>query len=298
MTGEDAKPGSLLVRRLPGKARPRAEALADWHEMKAEMREDLPHVIRRFLLPDPNKYFRWRVALDCGCVIEEWTRGPDDFPDEHTRKEPFTRRDLLHGERQCHDESHYVMESGPYRLIVEWVESKLIKHEADEREDPYGIGAETWERIRRKRRRTMAHWIVKLECGHYADNAVTAPKWKPEDGPRLVTAKRAREMAEEYLAYADGGEHPEKDPEERAHWLRMIEQRWPIPETEERCYWCLHAHNITAYQRIGWLEEPPKPLPPPKPRRTVVEERLAKLEAEQEKLRKELAELRGTEDDE
>jgi hypothetical protein len=59
-----------VIRRLPGRARPREEVLREYQESNAKVRRNIPAVLWDFLAPDPDQFYRWRVQLDCGCIKE------------------------------------------------------------------------------------------------------------------------------------------------------------------------------------------------------------------------------------
>lgn len=118
--------------------------------------------------------------------------------------------------------------------------------------------------------------------------------WRPEDGPKLSTEKRAAEMRRKLEAMWSAEGHtgwPEEGPE-RDHVQKMLDLRWPRPEPDQDCYTCRHAWRITGYQRIGWLT--PR-LDTKKAsdthadaERRKAEARLAKVEAEARMLRRQL----------
>jgi hypothetical protein len=298
---DTVKPGSLLVKRIPGKARPEAEAMEDWHELDGRFKPDVAYVLRRLYLPEPTKIYRWRVALSCGCVTEEWTTGPDYFPDTRQKDDPLVhpeRYPLRELERQC-ARQHPEPERGPgvYRRIVEWVEEsrKVQEHEADPIDPPHywKDNPEIWARLRKPEPHQTVRWVIRLECGHYS-NDISSVDFDPKAGPKRASAERLAEMKSEWAEYRVNEPAAVGDPNE-AHHLRMLDEGWPIPQTEEHCYWCAGGTGmITAYQRLGWLEDVPKPPKPPKPKRQALEERLARLEAEEAQLRRELTELDNT----
>jgi hypothetical protein len=302
MSSQSAPP--LLQTGLPGSARPQEEALAELRDYQRRLQKKVgdriaADVLAEFLLPKPEEVFRWRVALDCGCVVEEWTRGRDDFPDVHQVRDPLTRHAhyLPLGERRCRDQDHHLPgpTSKPYREIVDWVDRDLVEHQPGPEHDPHGIlDDELWAVTRNTEAKTSAHWTVLLDCGHYSSGPVTAPDWKPENGPTLVSLERQREMLREQEEWE--AKEPDLDGElaaERAHIRLMTELRWPRPAPVEQCYWCPRGVHIIGYQRIGWLAKKPKPQAAPKPRRQVLEGRLAQLQSDQAKLEQELRELLG-----
>ena len=293
----NANPGSLL-RRIPGKARPQSEALEEWREADRQFKPDVPHVLRRMFLPEPTKVYRWRVALACGCVYEDWSLGPDVFPDASREVDPlqdsreYRLREL---ERRCRRQ-HPEPERGesPYRRIVEWVvDSRKVRDfevDPDGPPEEWKDAPEVWVDIRHTKPGQSAHWVVKLDCGHYSTSA-SSVEFHPKDGPKRVTAKRLAEMKAESSEYR--AEHPLADDDaHEAHHMRMLDDGWPTPQTETTCYWCGGGTStITAYQRIGWLEGQPKPVAARKRNRQILQERLARLAAEEKLLRQELSEL-------
>jgi hypothetical protein len=73
-----------LIRRLPGRARPREGVLREYQEFNAKVRKNIPAVLWDFLAPDPDQLYRWRVQLDCGCIKELFTFDKDKLPTEST----------------------------------------------------------------------------------------------------------------------------------------------------------------------------------------------------------------------
>ena len=73
-----------VIRRLPGRARPREEVLREYQESTAKARRNIPAVLWEFLAPDPDQFYRWRVQLDCGCLKELLTAGKEELPTEST----------------------------------------------------------------------------------------------------------------------------------------------------------------------------------------------------------------------
>src|ERR1700689_3362416 len=80
--GQPAAAAVAVVRRLPGKARPREDVLREYRDLNAERRSRVAAPLWSFWAPDPDKYYRWRVRLDCDCVTEAMTWGPDSRPDD------------------------------------------------------------------------------------------------------------------------------------------------------------------------------------------------------------------------
>ena len=283
-------PGKLL-RRVPGSARPRRDVLNEVEAYIAERKPHIDPVLASLLLPDPQKLYRWKVELECGHVDDVMTSGPDRFPDERPYRDNLTQTDLNAGEMWCGDKSHWE-ELRPYRDIRDWVSSKVVDFEADPVEPQDGWDTETWKVIRHDKPTSSRFWRVRLACGHHHDHVVTDVDWTPDRGPKLATAKRAREMKTEMEEY--WATDPEASPKcqvERAHMRKMIELRWPMPAPEQACCACAHARQITGYQRIGWLVPPPKPAKPARSQRERLEEQIARAEAEARRLRDRLDEL-------
>jgi hypothetical protein len=255
----------------------------------SELRDRINPALWLLLVPEADRQYRWRVQLDCGCVEEVLTNDEDRFPDERKFYDHVGHAWLPPAEMWCRTDHG---SPKPYRNIVEWVEREIREFPPDPEEDPWGVGAETWVKIRRTEPRSTAFWRVKLACGHYTDHVCTDVGWKPEDDPKLVTVQRAEEMRQECeKAWA---EHPDAWPPEgieRDHMRKMLELRWPRPEPEQDCFTCSRVRRIIGYQRIGWLVPRAKPKTPPKPQREVIEARLRKAEAEAERLRRQLNEL-------
>lgn len=121
---------------------------------------------------------------------------------------------------------------------------------------------------------------------------MTDVDWTPDQGPRLAIMKRAKEMRAELedLWSQDPDDSP-KEQVERTHLRKMLDLRWPRPEPEHACWTCAHARQIKGYQRIGWLVPPPKPAAPAKTKRQILADRLARAEADADRLRREINEL-------
>ena len=280
-----------LLRRVRGSVRPRREVLAEVEEYIDERKPKLDPVLAQFFLPEPKKLYRWKVLLDCGHVTEVMTHGDDRFPDERAYRDGLTNADLNAGEMWCADRSHWE-EPRPYRDIVEWISSNVVDFPADPVEPKHDFDPETWKVIRHDEPHSSRFWRVKLACDHHYDHVVTDVDWQPEQGPKKATVKRAREMK------AEMGEYWASDPDaspacevERAHMRKMIELRWPRPTPEQACCACAHSRQMTGYQRIGWLVPPPKPPKLAKTERELLEGRIARAEAETERLRNQLNQL-------
>lgn len=291
-TDQRPAPGSLLTK-VPGRARPQKQVLAEFNEQVTELRRRYKPEFWALFVPKAEDMYRWRVQLECGCTREVFTRGSDRFPDDGSDTDPFTGHRLPTGELWC------TAEHGPvqkvYRDIVEWISSEVKEFPADPEEPQHGLDAGTWELLRYAEPHSSAFWTVKLSCGHVAARVGAEAGWKPEDGPRLVSEERAAEMRTEfvkYMANPRGDAWSEDDLALGNHWLRMVDQCWPQPEPEQDCRTCSYAKRIGGYQRIGWpvSKTPLAPSQKPAVDRKKVEAKLAAAEAEVQRLRKQLDE--------
>jgi hypothetical protein len=199
---------------------------------------------------------------------------------------------LVHGPRLpvgqlicAHDEKAY----GPYQRIVEWGRRREESFPPDPQEPPEWAEPELWAKIRRDEPSTSAFWTVTLSCGHATD-VVTDVDWKPDDGPQRVSEQRRREMLAEVHAMEAG--EGDVDDADHAHFRHMVDDGWPRPQPEQRCWTCPRARRIVACQRVGWLV----PRRTPAPSRTGLEQRLRRAEAEADRLRAQLAQLDGDTD--
>jgi hypothetical protein len=294
------EPTTPELRRLPGAARPRAEVLWEYENEVRERRGNLPidmRILGDLFFPGPEKLYRWRIQLDCGCITETLTYGDQKVPADNQWTDGHGRR-LPAGQVICvqHDEDR----PAPYREIVKWGTSKLREFEADPVEpEDWCDDQELWLKIRREEPTTSAFWTVTLSCGHQDEVCVGDVDWKPGDEPHRVSPERQAEIrgeSEEY--YASHPAQTERDRQERDHDQRYVDLACPRPDPEHQCYSCRWARSIVAYQRVGWLMPTPKPTAPPTPEQ--VAEKATK-EAQRrarriEKLEAELAKLRAEED--
>lgn len=215
---EDFESGQLVTT-VAGRSRPRSEAVADFEEGVAKLRQRYHQAVWPLFIPVAQDIYRWQLQLECGCTREGFTRAKDRFPDEGIHEDPLTGADLLPGERWCPADHATTL---VYREIVEWLEPKVHDFPADPVEPQHGLDAEAWAAIRHTEPHSSAHWRVKLACGHVCDHVVTDVGWKPEDGPRLVLTKRREEMREELEdMWAEEGDEcwPPAGPE-REHFRR------------------------------------------------------------------------------
>ncbi|MEU4396762.1 hypothetical protein [Kribbella sp. NPDC023855] len=288
LAGVDTQRRAVL-RRLPGKARPARETLEEYNRHNDERRRHIPNALWSFFAPSPDKLYRWRVQLDCECVVEVLTSGKDSRPDEQRWRDPVSSALLPCGQISCW---HDAAPPAPYREIIDWGDRRLVSFEADPVEPPDWAGEEIWAALRRDEPRRSAFWTVTLSCGHVTD-AVCDPAWKPSDGPKLASIERTREMKRQFEEY--WSTHPgEQDERERMHWERMLQQRWPRPSPEALCSTCTHVRQVVACQRAGWLvPRMPQPEQPKPPSKEALRRRLKKAEAEAARLRSQLAEIDG-----
>lgn len=97
-----------------------------------------------FPAPDPDRYYRWRVQLDCAWIMELLT--PDDCtpPSERQWRGLGDGEALPPGQVYCqHDDSA----DAPYRDIVEWGDRQEVSFPADPVEPPEWADADVTPRI-------------------------------------------------------------------------------------------------------------------------------------------------------
>lgn len=291
LRGEPAVASGALLTRLPGRARSRAQARKSFEDSVDASRRRYTPAIWLLLGPKAENIYRWRLQLECGCIHEVFTRGEDDYPDEHSWTDLISDCQLPGGEYWCSND--HGEDGRAYRDIVEWCERHVTEFPPDPEESPYeGMDPEAWAKIRQTEPHSSAIWRVKLACGHFYDHVVTDVDWKPEDSPTLCTEERTAEMRRELEAiWAEEGHvgWPEEGIE-RDHLRKMLDLRWPLPEPEQDCFTCRYAMRMTGYQRIGWLvpRDGPAKTPDPEAERKKAKAKLAKLEAETRRLREQL----------
>ena len=291
-TGAPA-PAAAVLRRLPGKARPREEALRAYWECNLKRRDCIPAVLWPFLAPGPEEFYRWRVQLDCGCIKEVLTTGPSHRPDATRWADGANDAWLPAGQVIC---VHNAPALAPYREIATWGERREVTFPADPVEPPDWATAETWAVTRHGEPHSRTFWKATLACGHVTEVPADLD-WNPADGPKRVSAGRQQEMTTEWEQFWT--EQPNAhEPHEREHTRRMLTDGWPIPQPERNCHTCSLARTITACQRIGWLvPRPPEPKSPkalslPKPpSRTSLRRQLREAESRAGELRRQLTEL-------
>jgi hypothetical protein len=283
---------AAVLRQLPGKARSREDVLQEYLDLNAKRRDRIPAVLWPFWAPDPDVYYRWRLRLDCGCIVEVMTHGEDRLPDASRWPDPVSRAWLPVGQLLCrHDDSP----AAPYREIAEWGDRREESFPADPVEPPDWTNQETWAVIRHDEPHTSAFWTVTLTCGHVTDVVVSDLGWKPADGPVRVSAKRLQEMITEFEEFWTS-EPDGQNERERQRTRRLLAEGWPSPAPEHLCYTCSNARVIVAFQRVGWLvPRKPEPRLPKPPSRASLERRLRQAEAEADQVRGQLAQLDGPE---
>ena len=110
----DTSAAGRLLTRLPGRARWRALAFKEFEESIDDLKLRYKRAFWPLFIPKPENLYRWRMQLECGCVREIFTRGKDDFPDQHCDSYLISRIPLPAGEYRCH--KHEVAKS--YRDII------------------------------------------------------------------------------------------------------------------------------------------------------------------------------------
>jgi hypothetical protein len=55
-------PAAAVLRRPPGKARPREDVLREYRDLNAKRRSRIPAPLWPFWAPDPDEYYRWRSS--------------------------------------------------------------------------------------------------------------------------------------------------------------------------------------------------------------------------------------------
>ncbi|MFD3836701.1 hypothetical protein ACFWWC_10630 [Streptomyces sp. NPDC058642] len=288
---EDRPPPSTpVMRRLPGKARPRQEVLRECEAEAAEMRGYIPQVLWVFLIPDLTRVFRWRVQLDCGCIPEVLTR-EDGTPPHETQWKAF-HSPLPPGQMICH---HDDSPPPPYRLIAEWGDRREVTFPADPDEPPDDTDPRVWSVIRHDEPHTSAFWEVTLACGHVEEAIAPSLDWVPASGPRRAAPERVQQMSAEFEDAWRANPELQTEPD-REHTRRMLADGWPRPAPEQLCYSCPQVRMISAYERVGWLvprqrQSEKAASIAPTPSRSALERRLQKAEAEAERLRAELDQI-------
>ncbi|TDD59152.1 hypothetical protein E1263_15960 [Kribbella antibiotica] len=265
---------------ISGIARPRAEVLRGADEFS----ERIAPSSQLGYKYDRNRLWRWQSKLDCGCVEERLTHG--EVPSERPLRNFLHGGTLPPGQRLCLKHDH---QPTPFRAIDEWLERRVVTFPPDPVEPKYNFEPELWQVFRNDHEHICARWTVHLSCDHQTE--VTTPlEWKPGDEPRrLATPEHQREMIDE--AETSWASEPDPDAQEqleRDHWHRRLNDGFPVPDPEARCWACSYARWIVGYHSLGWLVPRQKPKPS---KRELLTRRLNKLEADAAKVRRELEQL-------
>lgn len=125
-----------LLKRLPGRAQPREQALKEFEEFVKEQRRYYKPEYWALLIPPATDIYRWRVQLECGCIYELFMRGEDQSPDTARFRDPLTCCDLPPGEMWCSKDHGNV--GAVYRGIEEWLGSRVKEFPADPVDPPGG----------------------------------------------------------------------------------------------------------------------------------------------------------------
>jgi hypothetical protein len=276
-------------RKLPGKATPLQRVRREYEQAHDKAKEKVPQdewpILWWYGYPDPEELYRWRIQLDCGCVEEVTSVGDDSVPPDKTWRHRWRDVALAPGQYYHRHEGERLL--GPYRPITHWMSSKEHVEQPDPPEPPDWLAdsPELWEQIRHREIRVYAKWTVRLDCGHLG-STLTEPGWRPGSEPR-TDADRAETLRGEIVA----DDLFSTQPEEQAHWLRMIELNLPSPRPEIGCSDCEGVHAIVSYERVGWLVPPPalpkprQPRPRTPTREELLQKRINELEAENARLK-------------
>lgn len=233
MTTDTPAAGRLLTR-LPGRAKPRAEALKEFDELVEALKPRYDPGLWPLLIPKAEELYRWRMQLECGCVRELFTLGETTYLDLQSAQDPLTGERLPVGEYWCTE--HRSEEA--YRDIVEWGQREVKEFPADPEKPQHGMDPEIWSRLRHDKPHSTASWHVRLSCGHSAA-VLTDLNFTPGDEPRRVSAERRDEMrcALEGTWATDGAEvamtaSPDTVCRSRSTPLGLwIEEKCPLPPT-------------------------------------------------------------------
>jgi len=296
LSGTDDEPSAAVQRKLPGKAKVRADAIRDAQEHLAAQRARTKPVFWWLVARDYTpETFRWRTEWDCGCIHEVLTERKDRLPTELQWLDPVVPARLPYGQFLCCKAT--TAGESPYRKIVGWAEvpHKVRTFPPDPPEPQHGLDPESWAKVRRTEEHTVAYWMVRLECGHAA-SVPARPGWRPADGHvRKDEEERQKTVAywRDYVAYVEAeGKCSEWD----RHHLARAEDGCPEPDVATDCRSCAAVSTMIAYEPIGLLL-PPAPkskAAPPKPSREEAERALRrKLKLAEDEAARLRAELDG-----
>jgi hypothetical protein len=272
-------------KRIPGRPRPAHEVRQECEAGLAKLNARYRYPLNLLLVAKLEDLYRWRVSLSCGCVQERILSGDEQLPLTE-RYYGSVSQDLPLGRAICnkHTAPDYI-----YQLIVAWhdrLESTL--HPRDPNEEPLWepADAKAWRPPLRTKPETVAFWTVELACGHRTEAIAPSLAWRPADGSKFVGEQRHQEMLAE-LGELD------RTNSIGDHVGRMVEQRWPLPQTETTCHICPSTQTVVAYQRVGWVlprEPAPSPREAAEKKAAALKRRLAKAEEDAARLRAELKE--------
>jgi hypothetical protein len=260
----------------------------------------------------PDRWYRWLVRLDCGCITEALTFGDDTPPAGHRYHPSQVLGDpplamqtwILHPDKLrgacifegaenlfpggCCEPSGHIWCAAhdrklPWRDVVQWISRRT----GQDRESgkPY------------------ASWTVKLSCGHCYSPNISDVEWSPGMPPdlnlELIETLKSRLSSEWKDRDDDAVRAVRKEVEHKGSLVSS-------PATEKECPKCAYLRRIVEYRLIGKLADHPVPEPAgpepagkPQPTAEEVEARkrrrlrrdesdLARLQNEAEKLRGEL----------
>jgi hypothetical protein len=291
----DDRPAAV-ARKLPGKPRPRKDVIAELEAYDAKVRErhlanndmDALRLYNFFHSPQPKRITQWRLQLDCGHIVEDYTYG-DRLPTEGQWDEPFHRGKLPLGQ-------YWHWHEGDDRPTVE---QKVVSWDERVREVPpdpieppehWRDHPEVWAKIRSDLPR--AYWKVTLSCGHRSTMLI-AVEWSPEDGHSYPEVS-AEQVAAAHARLDESQEAGLRD-EGIEHGKRWWSEGCPTPDTHTSCNVCPNVRWIVAYQSHGTLVQD-RPAKPKKPSRQSVQRKLADAKREAKRLEDQLAAM-GDDDD-
>jgi hypothetical protein len=266
----------------------------------------------------PDKWYRWLVRLDCGCITEALTREDIDPPTEHVFSEvlgelPIYKKTwILHppritykdgtihpheGSRCALDMYARPIKTCPYGYCYP---AGYLWCAAHGEEPPM---REITEWLHRKqeyrhgnRDNPYSLWTVRLSCGH-CGHASSDVEWSP-GMPHVIDRGMIERYQRDYLPRwkAEGA-----DPRMIRETEQQIESSGFLvcePAMSEDCAKCVYIRRITEYRMIGRLaDHPVKPAEKPQPAPEEIADRkhlrLARVERDLARLQKEAEKLRG-----
>lgn len=276
----------LKERKLPGEPQPLDEFIKRW-EWRWRWQRLSADELHEML----SAMYRWRIELDCGCIVERYTEGPDaDSVDELAEISDtvlttgVTWFQLPPGSLTCRMESdqdcpRYTGDV-PLRDIVTW-QHRQPEVITSRRQVINGVVIEKHQYV---------WWDVVLSCGH-PTRTTALPDWRPEDGPtaRAVPMSPARgdKLRSSCVERGEASEDAEAT-------VRHFELGCPRPRTFDQCSACGRSRSMVGYERVGWMvPPPPPPLPPPPDPRIALRKQLEREAAKAEKAAAQAARLRA-----